>query len=360
MILKTNKIFIFLLSFLAISCVKEPGSPVQQNYSELRKDGVFILCEGVWGLDNSSIARYNLANRTLIPDFFSASNEGMILGDLANDIVIKGDTAFVAVTSAMTIEKFLVSSGKSFGRLILSGRRAPRKLLIYDDKNAYVTDLYSHSVIHFNPLLMKYIDEIPVGPAPEAIASDGIYLYVANSGYGDYLKTHPKAGTISVIDVLSEKEIRNFYAGPNVTELLINRKRNSIFAAYRNVPSAKNETGGVVEFSLSELKEKKRWSVNTLRIAFTNSSDTLLILNDTCLVYVDLIANDKIVNTLISNPKPNEKWYSVAVAPDNSIWIGNAKNYQINGELLIYSHFIKEQLFNPIPLGVNPGKILFY
>jgi hypothetical protein len=55
-----------------------------------------------------------------------------------------------------------------------------------------------------------------------------------------------------------------------------------------------------------------------------------------------------------------ENWYSLAISSQSEILIGNAKNYQMLGEILIYnSKDFSTPKFKFIS-GINPNKILFY
>ncbi len=359
-IVKQIYIFSFLLLSIFFACVKQPSEPEFVPLTEA-KNGAFILCEGVWGMDNSSLSRYDFLTHTVISDFYKLANRGYHLGDLANDIVLKNDTAYIAVTSAKAVISINVRTGKFLDSMILTGNHAPRKICIVDDENAFVSDLYSHSVIQFNPKTMKFIKEIPVGPAPEGLANSEIYLFAANSGYGDYLAGKPKAGSISVIDVLSGTEIKNIYAGPNISELKINKKRNSLFASYKNLPSKKNEVGGIIEFDLNSLVQKRKWETVVTGLTFSATQDTLFFLNKTGVAFLDLKMESPKIEQLINNPNPNDVWYSLAVsANDNSFWVGNARNYQVNGEILIFALNYPYGFISKFDVGINPNTIIFY
>jgi len=99
----------------------------------------------------------------------------------------------------------------------------PRKMCFINDTLAFVTAYRElgdeNYVYYFNPSDLHNsqqnieVNKISVGSHPEGICYDPIHqlLYVTNSGYGDLDSHHPKASTISVIDINSKTEINYFY-----------------------------------------------------------------------------------------------------------------------------------------------------
>jgi hypothetical protein len=354
---------IFLFNLILItSCIRQPDSPQEPIPENYKYSGVYILCEGLWNQDNSSLSRYDDSTELLINDFYGKVNPDLRLGDVANDIVLLGNTAYVAVTTSKTIETFNVRTGKSTGRIILNGNRAPRKICIINDTIAYVTDLYAKCLTKFNPRKSQIlIDRIPVGPAPEAIVTDGKFLYVANSGYGDYLAKEPKAGTFSVVDILSDKEIKTVYVGPNLVELAINNKNNRLYALYYHLPSLVDSVGCIVEYDVSTLKELRRWRISAISLKLSITGDSLFFIKDRNLAMMDLKQANTEIKILVENPAKNEFWKAIGISPTrNEIWIGNDKNFQISGEVLIYSFDNLSIPLKRFNVGLNPNSIIFF
>ena len=352
-------IFIVLLTLL--SCVRQPDAPQVEHYS-FGENGAYILCEGLMGQDNSSLSRFDLTSNTIVNNYYSKANIGLYLGDTANDIVIKGDTAFVVVSTNQKIVVFRVSTGKLLHTIRFKGNRFPRKMCIVNDSIAFVTDLYDHSISKFNPTTFKIIKEhIPVGPAPEGIAFYNNYLFVANSGYGDYLADKPKAGTISVIDINSLNEIKLLTDLPNIIEIKIDSNHSELFARYNNLPKYKDSTGGIVEYDLNNLTEKRRWHLLANSMQFSENHDTLFFLSSAGVEYINLNSDTTEPRLLIKNIDKSEIWYSLAINPDdNSFWIGNAMDYQSQGKILIYEQNKFDKPISIFNCGVNPNTIVFY
>jgi hypothetical protein len=186
------------------------------------KNGAIILNEGLRGTDNASITKYDLISNACDNFYFRKANPNLKLGDNANDIIIYDTMCYVSVSGASTIEVFALNNGKSKGRIIFPNFVMPRKLCFVNDTLAFVTaykELRDENyVYYFNPsdlvISQQNINDnkIIVGSHPEGICYDSLnkLLYVVNSGYGDLDCEHPKASTISVIDITTKTEINNF------------------------------------------------------------------------------------------------------------------------------------------------------
>ena len=350
-------LFISLLTIALTGCIEPPSGPDNEPPDAVAH-GAYVLCEGLWGMDNAALDRYDFGSDDLTRNVFQTAN-GQKLGDLASDLVVWNDYVLISVTTTRIIEKIDLESGKSLGRIIFGTNRAPRKIAVISDSLAAVTDLLNHCISFFNPGSMQIIkDSVPVGPAPEGIAFTGEVLLVVNSGYGDYLADRPKAGTVSVVSINSMEEIGNFPVGPNPIEIILNKKYNKFYVSYNNLPSLPDSLGGIVEFDLPTLTETARLRTDVRSMSLSASSDTLLFISGNNVDFIPLKAGFRKQN-LIKNPAERDIWYSVAAAPDGSVLVGNAKNYQISGELLIYrtADFTTPATYT---CGINPNKIVPY
>ncbi len=356
-----KKYILFAISVILLNaCVSEPTAPLDDKIIT-GKTGAYIICEGLWHYDNSSLSQYIADSNSVVNNIYNIVNTGERLGDLANGGAIFGDYLYIVMTTSSTIEKIDLKTGKSVAKLQIAKDSDPRKIYIVNESLAYLSCLRTHSVRAINPSSMQDLNiNIPTGPAPEFICGTGQYVFVANSGYGDYLANVPKAGTISVIDISSNQVIKELYCGPNAIEVKVNAKRNTLYGVYYHLPSETDSVGGIVEYDLSTLKETRRIRIRSNALNFSHSGDSLVFATDSGVMYADLNQAELTPKLMIANPNTDEKWYSVAVSPDNRLFIGNAKNYQMQGELLIYNFTVGGSLLNKFQIGINPNTILFY
>ena len=346
---------------LLSACVGDPDSPSNNTHDAADADGAYIICEGLWHYDNSSLSKYLIDSNMVIADYFSFANDGLKLGDLANGGAIHGKYLYIVVSTASIIEKIDLATGKLAASIQLSSGCNPRKIYFVNDSLAYVSCLMTHDVKVINPAAATvYPVSIPVGPAPEGITGFGNYIFTVNSGYGDYLADRPKAGTISVIDTRTNTEINTLFCGANPVVIQANPKLSRLYAIYYNLPSLEDSLGGIVEYDLHSLKELRRLRTNATSMNFSSTGDTLLYIDTSGVNYIDLRERSMVPRLMIKNPKPTEHWYCLAVSPKGELFVGNAKNYQMQGELLVYQFASGGSLLRKYSVGVNPNSILFY
>lgn len=355
--------FLLLSLLTLISCVSDPNGTNKTVDIPQVKNGVYIMCEGLWNYDNSSLTRIDLDNGSVLDCFYKLTNNNEKLGDLANQLIVRGDTSYIILTTAGIIRAFNTYTGKKIDSVSLGTNIMPRKMVFINDSIAYVTNLYDYSVSVLDLKHFKIINrKINVGPAPEGIDYWNGYIFVANSGYGDYQQNIPKASTISVIDINSGNEVENLSCGLNPIEVKVDRYNQKLYVAYYNLPSkVPPETGGIIEYDLNTFQKTREWKLNAAQLCIAPYGEKLYFVSDYGISYIDLtIANSQVVNIIKKN-NSLEKWYSLALSPNNTeIWVGNAKNYQIHSEVYVYD------LSNPgIPIktytaGINPNTICFF
>jgi|YNPMSStandDraft_1061717.scaffolds.fasta_scaffold00025_46 DNA-binding beta-propeller fold protein YncE len=356
----------FIAIVLLVSCVRTPNEPAENDFIT-GEHGLFILCEGLWGSDNATIDRCDLASGVIINQYFRKANPGLRLGDTASDIAIKGDSVFVSVSTSSTIEVFNKINGKFIGRIFLLQNSQPRDIVIINDTVAYVTLLFKNAIAEFNPRTLSYTGKtIPVGPFPEGITFMNNYLFVANSGYGDFFHNAPKAGELSIVDYQTGKEIKSIFCGKNLIEVIANPKNQKIYAAYYNLPSLVDSLGGIAELDSRSLEITRHWRLRPTDLTFSPNYDTLYFLqgNTTSIdgvYFIDLNKRVAQVERKIKNINPNAIWYSLSISSDGGlILVGNAKRFTSNGELLIFKNQLDSIPVKKFTTGINPNRIVFF
>jgi hypothetical protein len=356
---------IILTNFLLASCVEGPVKPIVNSNAE---GDVIVLSEGLLGRSNSQLSLINTKNKEVSSDYFSYKNPGLRLGDTANDIVGFGDTAFIAVTGSGTIEAVSIITGQSLGRIFIPNS-SPRQIAIVSDSVAYCTDLYRQILIKFNPRKIQFIEELPnLCFYPEGIAYFEGKLYVANSGLGIFYKNNPLAGTLAIINETTGTLEKTIEIGKNLTEIIINQSTRSLYLCYYNTYE-KDSIGGIVEWDIKTQKEKRRLKGHFRSMALSLKNNRLFAVNQVPpkttgtavdgIVSLSLNSQDFELKTIFLNDKKGEFWYSINInRQEDEIWIGNAKNFQMNGEVLVYSIFNKS-VYDKYSTGINPNTILF-
>lgn len=188
----------------------EPVTPPTPVTPSISTDRLLVLCEGLWGMDNSCIAYIDSTGVT--NKWFQQNNPGMKLGDTGNDILLVNDTLIAISVNWSNIIQYISPSGKAITATedIPNNRR-----LATDGRYLYVTSYADHGYVAKIDLKTKQItDTCHTGYEPEGIAFYDGRLYVANTGgYSFQEKDHSYESTVSVIDAATMTELRRIDTG---------------------------------------------------------------------------------------------------------------------------------------------------
>lgn len=168
--------------------------------------GVYMLCEGLMGANNSAISYYDIKTGVSVKDYFKQVN-GYGLGETANDLKRYGSKMYCVVSGIQGsknsyLEVIDVATGKSLKRIPFfdaTSEYMPRYVAFYKNK-AYVSG-YDGKVTRIDTASLKIEMRVTVGGALEGLAVANGKLYVTNSDH----PIHPdaKKNVVSVVDLPS-------------------------------------------------------------------------------------------------------------------------------------------------------------
>lgn len=351
---------VFVIAFIALvsSCSDDPVVPA--TGVEPLSRGVYVLCEGLWKMDNSTLVRYNPATGTVENNFYQKANPALRLGDTSNDIVLQGDTAFVAVTTSRSVEIFRVSTGQWLHRIRFGNGKMPRHIA-FTPNDAYVSNFTDNSLTRINPHTFSILnDAISAGPAVEGVAYAGGYIFAANSGLGSLQIDSPMAGTLTVIRVGSDTTAKTLPAAPNVSELLASPDGTKLYAVSYAVTGRPDIVPALIEYDVFLLTETRRWNAPEISSAcFSRQGDTLFFLSEHGVDALDIRTVGSAPATIVYKNNNDDHWYTLAQHPtEETLWIGNARGYTTEGEVIIADkQGVYKKQFN---VGINPTAIVFF
>lgn len=346
------------LTLVLSSCLPTPDVAVR-NDGVLGAGGVFVVCEGLWRQNNSVLSWVGL-DGTVVRDVVSVVNTSMDLGDTASDIVVRGDTIFIAVSTSRSIELFRRSSGLWIGRIPAPQGAEPYRMALADDSTIFVTNLTDDSITEVDIRNGRLrVERVPVGPAPEGIAVLRNRIFVANSGYGDLRSGEAGAGTVDVYARSDLSRVRRIDALPNAAAIVADADRNRIWVSYRNLPSRKDEVGGVALIDASSFEILRRWSMDAPRgLTLDRSSGDVFVLHSLGVSRIRGTSDTMSMVIRHRSGSGSDVWYSLAYqAEAGTLWIGNARSYVTDGEVLAYDTTGKRLLAAPV--GLNPTAFAF-
>ncbi|MCX7930130.1 MAG: hypothetical protein N2663_05360, partial [Chlorobi bacterium] len=311
----------------------------------------------------ASLTRINFRTGSVDEDWFTVANSGQKLGSLANDIALKGDTAFITVTASKTIEAVNIRTGKSVGRIQFDGQHEPWRITIVSPTLGVVSTTNGDGIAIINPTTIALVTTITTGPATEGVIVRGNYAFVANSGYGDLRQGEQNAGTIAVVNLSTRQVERYLPAGPNVRELILSDDGKRLYAFYQHLFSKPDSLQGIIEYDADTYHELRRWrlrcggSLHFYRGVLyaldynpaTYSSQNILRFD---------VSQPTVVPTAIPLPTGVTPNGFTIVPFDGRFLLFDARDYQSQGRAVVLSP--SGQVLGEYPCGVAPARAVVY
>lgn len=322
---------------------------------------MYILSEGLFNLNNSSLGRYVFGSGQLTYDYFRNCNRRG-LGDTANDMEIYDGKLYVVVNVSSVIEIIDLQTGQSVRQLSLvdekGSSRQPRAIAFYED-HAYVCS-FDGTVTRIHTGSLEIDGEIRAGRNPEDLCVQDGKLYVTNSGGLDSEGIGVDR-TVSIIDLATFREIKRLEVGPNPGPVLPGPD-HSVWLVTRG---EQIEEGNYQLVKIDSRQDEVTARYNEPVMDFAIDYNLAYLYNfdyrtqQSGFKVFNLTTGKVIRETFISDGTRIERPYSIQVNPYSSnIYITEAYNYQLEGDLLCFSPEGKLQ-FRLDGVGLNPNTVVF-
>ncbi len=188
---------------------------------EVRKGGLYVLCEGNMGSNKARLDYMNLETGEYYANWYGSQNPTQIkeLGDVGNDIQQYGNRLYAVINCSHKVE-VMDRKARHIGQIEIPNCRY---MAFKGDKlyvSAYVgsvadPDLLG-SVYEIDTATLAITREVKVGHQPDEVCIIGDRLYVVNSG-GYLVNKHDS--TLSVVDLNTFTEIEKITVGENPQRL---------------------------------------------------------------------------------------------------------------------------------------------
>jgi YVTN family beta-propeller protein len=329
---------IILFLTLIVSCKKNEDKPVG-NF--LTGDGVFVIDEGNFMGGNGSLSFYSYDSLKVYNDLFSEVN-GRPLGDVPNSMEVFGDKAFIVVNNSGKVEIIKKNTLESVSTI--TGLISPRNIGFVNSTKAYVTSMYSDSLIIINLSDNTLAGYINLRRSSESIVIAGDKAFVANWVGGN---------EVMVIDNASDRVVDSIVVGIEPESMVLD-KNNMLWVLCN---------GGWMRENFAEL-DGINTSTNTIEknliFATKQASPSCLRVDGTgeMLYYLESGVRKLSITSseLPSEPiiaESGQYFYKLGIDPvSNNIFVTDAVNYQQNGYLLHYNAdgaLVSSQMADIIP-----------
>lgn len=352
--IKLNSLFIALtlLTVLA-SCHKDKVIP-NQGTPKAERAGVYVLNQGGFGANNSTLTYYNYATKQLTADLYTAIN-GDKIGDTGNDAEIYGSKMYIVVNVSSVVDVVNAKTGKLIKQdSLLNGKvkREPRSVVFYKD-NAFISS-YDGTVAVMDTATLAITKYITVGRNPEQMVISNNKLYVANSGgltFGNPDKT------VSVIDLTSLTETKKIPVIANPVTLAADTHGHVYVLSLGDFADVK--PGITIIDNTTDVVKSQNNLLLGYNIPMATDGDLVYYPTaDNKIAVYDAKAQSAVKANFITDGTVITAPYAISVDElSGEVFISDAKDYSSNGTLYAFDKTGKKEY--SITTGINPGRITF-
>lgn len=340
---------ILLIALVVSACHKDNTST---DIATTNGAGIYVLNEGLWNSNNSTLTYYNLDDGSVTSDIFSAVNHRG-LGDTGNDLQKYGSKMYCVVNTSEIIEVMNLKDASSIRTISLSGK-SPRRIC-FDGTKAYVS-CFDGSVVRIDTNSLSVDATVSVGPNPEGICVANGKLYVANTGgynapnYGN---------TVSVIDLSSFAVIKEITVTCNPYTLLADNQQNLLLISNGNYEDIRSclqkintSTDNVVKTYNFEINEMAIYG--NILVFYSYDYATM----KASFQKFDLSTGTIISDHFITDGTTLVTPYLIAIDQDNGdVYISDSYDYTVNGDIFCFNQ--NGQLKFSFEAGMNPNHVVF-
>lgn len=341
---------------------KPVTSTVEGQITETGTAEIYILSEGLFNLNNSSLTRYSFRTHQLKTNYFSTINKRG-LGDTANDIALYGNKLYIVVNVSSTLEVVDFTTGQSIKQIPMrtenGSSRQPRHIAFHKDK-AYVCS-FDGTVARIDTTSLEIEATVKAGRNPESLCVQNEKLYVSNSGGLDYTEGIGVDNTVSVIDLASFTEIKKITVGPNPGCILPDSE-NFVYVATHG----KNIVEGdyhLVKINSHTDEVERVFDEKVMNFAIQGNVGYLYNYNyqteDASIKMFNLQTGETIREHFITDGTPIHTPYGIHINPySGNIYITEAYSYTVTGDVLCFNQNGQLQ-FRLNRIGLNPNTVVF-
>ena len=341
---------VFLLcTILLLPNCQKPVEPERETpVTNAAVKGIYILNEGVFNMNNSSISFYDFANGKMTEDYFLQVNKRR-LGDTGNDLQKYGSKLYAVINMSEQIEIMHFSDCRSIKQIPLIGKQ-PRKIAFYGSK-AFVS-CFDGDVLQIDTATLEVEKTVHSGENPEGICVANEKLYVANSGglnYPDY------GNTVSVFDVHTLTLLTTIEVITNPYTLSADREGDVYLVSRGNYDD--------IPYSFQRINSQSDEVVHNYNLPvlnFTISGDYgyLYYYNfetqTSWIKVMDMISENIIKENFITDNTKINCPYGITINPINQdVYISDSHQYTVNGDVYCFDKEGRKKF--KFEVGINPA-----
>lgn len=351
-LLKKSVLWIVILPVLVMSCTPKPPLPDPEPIPDTYANGLFILNEGLFQQNNSTLSYYNYKDGTFTANIFLDVNHRG-LGDVGNDLQRYGSKLYIVVNNSNIVEVVDAKTVQSLKTINLNGKQ-PRYITFLDNK-AYIS-CFDGDVVRIDTAALEVEATVHTGPNPDGICTCNGKIYVSNSGG---LSAPNYGNTVSVIDPASFTVTKDITVAINPTRI---KSYNN-----RYVYVVSNGDYGTVPYTFQKIDCQTDEVVKTydlevlnfeihqnLAYIYTYNFNTM---TSAWISVLDLETDEIVKEQFISDGTQLKTPYGIKVNPLNGdVYITDAGTFTTNGDIYCFDKNGKKKF--SFEGGLNPSAMV--
>jgi len=356
-LLRNNLLWLFLLPLLVLSCNHDPIQPDPQPQPEpipeTSANGLYILNEGLFQQNNSTLSYYNFRDGSFTENIFLDVNHRG-LGDVGNDLQQYGSKLYIVVNNSNIVEVVDINTVQSLKTITLGGKQ-PRYVTFLDNK-AYVS-CFDGDVVRIDTASLQVEATVHTGLNPDGICVCNGKIYVSNSGG---LNAPNYGNTVSVIDPASFTVTKEITVSINPTRIkawgnryvyvVSNGDYYNVSANFQKIDAQSDE---VVKTYDLEVVNFDIYQNLAYIYTFNYSSMT-----SAWIKVLNLETDEVIKDQFISDGTQLKTPYGIKVNPLNGdVYITDAGTFTTNGDVYCFDSQGRKKF--SFEAGLNPQAMAF-
>lgn len=349
-LLSNALVFLLFAIFCAASC--QPPTPPTPEPVDVQSNGLYILNEGLFRHNNSTITFYDFDSGEIHTDIFLEMNQRG-LGDTGNDLKRYGSKLYCVVNNSHRVDVMDFQTAKSIKVISLPGK-SPRYITFYQNK-AFIS-CFDGDVVRIDTATLEVEQTAHSGNNPEGLCVCNGKLYVANSGglnNPDYDKT------VSIFDVNTLTLLNTLEVGLNPYRVYASDDDLSVYVCTRG--DYIDQCGTLSRIDARTDQITKTWQniqnfcldgdkAYVYEVDYNASSNPVKVL--------DLSDPDAEITNFITDGTILQMPYCITVNPLNGdVYITDAYNFTVTGDVYCFDKNGKKKY--SFPAGLNPCAIVF-
>ncbi len=350
--LKVSILWGLVLPLLAVSCHRPGPEPEPEPQPDAYANGMYILNEGLFQMNNSTLSYYDFTTGKLTENIFLDVNHRG-LGDVGNDLKCYGSKLYIVVNNSNIVEVVDVKTVQSLKTINLSGKQ-PRQVAFLDDK-AYIS-CFDGDVVRIDTASLEVEATVHTGPNPDGICACNGKLYVCNSGG----LSNPNYGnTVSVVDPATFTVVKDITVAVNPTRVKGYSDRYVYVVSngnYGDVPY----TFQKIDCQTDEIVKNYNLEVlnfdvhQNLAYVYSYNYSTMT----SWIKVLDLETDEIVKEQFISDGTQLKTPYGIKVNPLNGdVYITDAGTFTTNGDVYCFDKDGKKKF--SFEAGLNPSAMAF-